>query len=189
MSTPAAPRVERRGVRRRTLLALLALALLGVALAQQLRSLGATHEFNHSLATGDWATAATHESAYGRLAHAYRLHRDGRLDEAVTAYGQFSEHDPPVLRHSARFDLASLYLQRAQHRDIEDDTRVPLVELAKQLLREVLREQPHDWDARYNLSVALLLVPDVEIEELAESRNLERAPRAPQATPAYEQLP
>ena len=39
---------------------------------------------------------------------------------------------------------------------------LPLIELAKQSYRDLLREDPNDWDARYNLERALWLAPEVE---------------------------
>ena len=41
------------------------------------------------------------------------------------------------------------------------DTR-PLVELAKQRYRDLLRAEPQEWDARYNLERALWLAPELE---------------------------
>ena len=37
---------------------------------------------------------------------------------------------------------------------------IPLVELAKQDYRSALKQQPEFWDARFNLEVALRLVPE-----------------------------
>ena len=47
---------------------------------------------------------------------------------------------------------------------------LPLVELAKQSYRDVLRDNPADWDAKYNLERALWLAPEVD-EALAEDSN------------------
>jgi len=49
-------------------------------------------------------------------------------------------------------------------------------ELAKQAYRDVLRAEPHDWDARFNLERALRLLPDAE-DESAEGTP-ERSERA-----------
>jgi len=46
----------------------------------------------------------------------------------------------------------------------------PLVELAKQRYRDLLRAEPQDWDARYNLERALRVAPE-EQESAAEENN------------------
>ena len=38
-----------------------------------------------------------------------------------------------------------------------------MIELAKQNYRQVLHEDPDDWDARYNLERALWLAPEFDI--------------------------
>jgi mxaK protein len=55
---------------------------------------------------------------------------------------------------------------------------LPLIELAKEQYRELLRRQPQDWNARYNLERAQRLLPDpedVEREATAAPRERERA--------------
>ncbi len=54
---------------------------------------------------------------------------------------------------------------------------LPLIELAKQRYRDVLRNQPADWDARYNLSRALQLAPEIE----QETRKKEEPPKKEQS--------
>src|SRR5690606_41486529 len=39
---------------------------------------------------------------------------------------------------------------------------LPMIELAKQSYRTLLRERPSEWDARYNLELALRLAPELE---------------------------
>jgi mxaK protein len=55
---------------------------------------------------------------------------------------------------------------------------LPLIELAKQRYRDVLRAEPNHWDARYNLSRALQLAPELEqqIEEKEEPPEREQSP-------------
>ena len=107
----------------------------------------------------------------------------------MAAYGEIGEGDGAALHRIARYNMAGIHLQQAQKMAVGNEQRVPLVELAKQLYRELLRERPDHWESRFNLSRALELVPDLELDELEEERNPERAPRAPRANPAYEQLP
>lgn len=67
-----------------------------------------------------------------------------------------------ALNLQAKFNSANLYLRQA----IELMSRgekakaLPPTELAKALYREVLRQDPGAWDARYNLERALLIIPE-----------------------------
>ena len=48
------------------------------------------------------------------------------------------------------------------------DQLLPLIELAKQSYRDLLRETPADWDARYNLERALYLSPETQEDVAAD---------------------
>ena len=50
---------------------------------------------------------------------------------------------------------------------------IPLLELAKENYREVLRNDPGQWDARYNLERAQRLLPDPD-DTLAEPADIKR---------------
>jgi mxaK protein len=77
-----------------------------------------------------------------------------------------------------QYDLGNLHLREAlKTRDADAASVLPLVELAKQSYRDVLRADPGDWDARYNLERALALAPEADDEgaEAAEpTANKER---------------
>lgn len=183
------PIAPRRGVRLRTGVALALLLVLLVGLGLDAQGLRRDRAFNESIQAQRWEPATQHPGAHGHLASAYLLHRSGDITDAIGAYGQVFERDGVALWLTARYDLATLYLEQAQGVAVGDSMRVPLIELAKQLYRELLRVEPYHWDARYNLSRALELLPDVGASDLAAEENPERAPRAAQASPAYEVLP
>ena len=127
---------------------------------------------------------------YGQLAQAYGLHRRDRMDEAIKLYAQVQESAGDTLRPVVTFNLATLYLQRAmataqQGRDVS----LPLIELAKESYRQLLRANSHDWDAKYNLELAIRLSPEPEDEEDEETITPERTPRAPRAPLGYGGLP
>lgn len=146
---------------------------------------------NAMLARGEFALIAERDTARGRLAHAYRLHAGGRLEEALDAYGTVAPDAEPELRSVQRFNLANLYLERAVELEGNDEIQpaMSLVELAKQNYREILVHDPHHWDARYNLSRALEMLPDVAAVDFEDEFNPERSPQAPQAVRSYEGLP
>ena len=62
---------------------------------------------------------------------------------------------------------------------------LPLIELAKQSYRDLLRENPGDWDARYNLERALRLAPEVAEEDSEQNRPAEWQRRAIRALPDF----
>ena len=146
---------------------------------------------NAMLARNDIALVAERDTVRGRLARAYRLHASGRLKEAIAAYGAIALESEPELREVRHFNLANLYLERAVEleRAEEIQSAMSLVELAKQNYREILARDPHHWDARYNLSRALEMLPDIAAVDYENELNPERSPQAPQAARTYEGLP
>lgn len=86
-------------------------------------------------------------------------------------------HEDPQLGAAARFNAANLLLRQAQAVLAGSDANrvgvaLPLIELAKEQYRALLRENPGLWAARYNLERAQRLQPDPEEGE-------ESAPSAP----------
>ncbi len=61
---------------------------------------------------------------------------------------------------AAYFNRGNINLREAMAMDGNDPQMIPLVELAKQDYRSALKQQPEFWDARFNLEVALRLVPE-----------------------------
>lgn len=103
-----------------------------------------------------------------RFARALALTRAGETEAAVKEYKALIEGDRRDLSLAARYNLGNLYMRDALAEGASQAFRsLPLIELAKQRYRDVLRQEPTDWDARYNLSRALLLAPEVE-QELEE---------------------
>jgi mxaK protein len=120
-----------------------------------------------------------------RLARATALAQAGAHDAAFKSYSGLIDAAAldPVGR-AALFNLGNMYLRQALGPDAavggdtDESTRArlaseagPLIELAKQRYRDLLRSDPLDWDARYNLERALRLAPE-EQPELAEAENI-----------------
>lgn len=98
-----------------------------------------------------------------RFARALALARAGEAEAAVKAYKALIEGERRDLSQAARYNLGNLYMRDALEDGASQAFRsLPLIELAKQRYRDVLRHEPADWDARYNLSRALLLAPEIE---------------------------
>jgi mxaK protein len=97
-----------------------------------------------------------------RLAQAVALSKAGQRDAAAKLYdGLITSADLDEIGQAALFDLANMYLREAIAAGGRNPiASTPLVELAKNRYRELLRAKPDDWDARYNLERALWLQPE-----------------------------
>jgi mxaK protein len=111
----------------------------------------------HAGFAGDFAEA--------RFAHALALSRTGGYEAALAAHKALVQGERGPLRTAALYNLGNLHLRQALRngpaRAVE---ALPLVELAKQALRDALRADPGDWDARYNLERALWLAPEIDAQ-------------------------
>mgnify|MGYP000126657419 FL=1 len=81
---------------------------------------------------------------------------------------------------AAYFNRGNINLREAMTMQVSDPRMIPLVELAKQDYRSALRQKPEFWDARFNLEVALRLVPedpdmdgDFKKQEIYSERSIE----------------
>ena len=164
-----------------------------VALAVDLHGLRDQRRVNAMLARGELAAVAERDTERGLLAHAYRLHVGGQLEDALEAYRAAAPdaEREPGLRSVHLFNLANLYLERAVELEAGDEIQpaMSLVELAKQNYREILADDPGHWDARHNLSRALEMLPDIAAVDYENEWNPERSPQSPQASRSYEGLP
>ncbi len=95
------------------------------------------------------------------LARAIVLGQAGDYEGSLLAYKGVIQGPRSDLRRLALYNLGNLQMRAAlKLSQAPSDQRLPLVELAKQSYRDVLRETPQDWDARYNLERALYLSPE-----------------------------
>jgi mxaK protein len=97
-----------------------------------------------------------------RFARARELAAANDFEGALALYRTL--YADPRLGVAARYNNANLLMRQAQRmRDANGESQaVALLELAKQGYREVLRQQPEHWDARYNFERAQRLQPDPE---------------------------
>lgn len=98
----------------------------------------------------------------------FLLTRD-RIDEAQALLAAVVASGDPGAEQAMRYNLANARLRRALVLLGENriDAAVPLVNLAKDDYRRALMLDPGDWNAKYNLDVAMRLVrdfPAVEVE-------------------------
>lgn len=109
-----------------------------------------------------------------RFARALALDRTGEFEAALKTYKSLYSERSGDLRQRALYNVGNLYMRNAFANHADPAQSLPLVELAKQSYRELLRREPADWDARYNLEVALRIAPEVEPEIEEEDEPLER---------------
>lgn len=98
------------------------------------------------------------------FAKARQLGQSGDTAEAIRLYASLRDTADMDLRARALHNLGTLYLrdaaQRWNARGVLEYAHVNTeVELAKESLRESLRLNPEDWDARYNLEYAFRITP------------------------------
>jgi mxaK protein len=165
-------------------------AVLALACASGGARIGQVLRFDADLRAGRLDDAGRAGGERGAFAAALAMQRDGRFEEALRAYGAIDTDDDD-LRTALRYNLANLYLRRAL--ELGDsaggDVVGPLIELAKQEYRDVLREDDDAWDARYNLELALSVQPDVDEVDAAAEAMPEHSRRAIATQRKLERLP
>jgi len=136
------------------------------------------HRWNTAIAADPPVAAGNPPPAELQFALAHAQAASGATDEALKRYRTLQGDTP--LGQAARYNSANLLMRQAI--DVRGGTQpglaIPLLELAKEGYREVLRNDPGQWEARYNLERAQRLLPDPD-ESLAEPadgrRDAERA--------------
>ncbi|MBL8351769.1 MAG: hypothetical protein JNL87_15835 [Burkholderiaceae bacterium] len=115
-----------------------------------------------SSAVSPWGEDAARGQPALRFAQAHALAGRGQVDAALGQYGLVPA-DTAVGR-AARFNGANLLLRQGieLQRSNQPGQALALIELAKEGYRELLRQDPANWPARYNLERAQRLVPDPE---------------------------
>jgi mxaK protein len=106
-----------------------------------------------------------------QFARVLALSKAGEYEAAVKAYKALIQGGRADLRLAALYNLGNLHMHEALKNGPGNVAgSLPLIELAKQNYRDLLRDNPPDWDARYNLERALWLAPEVD-EAVAEDNN------------------
>jgi len=168
--------------RRRTRWVLALLALLVLAALVDAAILWRAAQTNALIASGQTIPDAPGQPPELRFAQAHALAQaqaaSGARDAALNRYRALQSD--ARLGAAARYNSANLLVRQAV--EVQASTQpgqaIALLELAKEYYRDVLRDDPAQWDARYNLERAQRLLPDPDDEEGAaadQERNRERA--------------
>jgi mxaK protein len=139
-------------------------AALGLVTVVEVARLEHAQNVNAAIASSQAASNAQQTSATpipeARLAGAVAMAKVD-YDGALAAYKAIIQGGREDLRRIALYDLGNLHLRQALQVGLDDEAQsLPLVELAKQSYRDLLRRDPNDWDARYNLERTLRLAPE-----------------------------
>jgi mxaK protein len=169
--------------RTRTVLVLLALVALAAAIDSAL--LWRTHQRNALIASAHLPVGDTKLPPELRFALAAAQAASGADEAALNAYTALHADTP--LGQAARFNGANALLRQAikVQAGAQPGQATPLIELAKETLREVLRRDPTHWDARYNLERAQRLLPDADEADLLPEGPARSAERAATTMRAY----
>jgi len=168
--------------RRRTRGVLAALVLLAVAALFEIAGLWRASQANALIASHEPIVDAPGQPAELRFAQAHALAQSqaasGARDAALNRYRALQ--GDARLGAAARFNSANLLVRQAieVRASAQPGQAIALLELAKEYLRDVLRDDPSNWDARYNLERAQRLQPDAEDDEgppAGQAANRERA--------------
>ncbi len=164
--------------RRRTYFAMALLALLAGASAVDSALLWRAAQTNAVIASGQTIPDAPGQAPELRFALAHAQAASGARDGALIRYR--ARQIDPRLCAAARFNSANLLVRQAVEvrASTQPGQAIALLELAKEYYRDVLRDDPSHWDARYNLERAQRLLPDPDDEETTSvdpPRNRERA--------------
>ena len=168
--------------RRRTRWVLALLALAALAAVFDAAILWRAAQTNALIAAGQAITDTPGQPPELRFAQAYALAQaqaaSGARESALNRYRALQSD--ARLGPAARFNSANLLVRQAieVRASTQPGQAIALLELAKEYYRDVLREDPTQWDARYNLERAQRLLPDPDEDDggpVGQERNRERA--------------
>jgi len=158
------------------------LALTALAALFDAATLWRAGQTNALIASGQTIPDAPGQPSELRFAQAHALAQagaaSGAREAALNRYRALQSD--ARLGAAARFNSANLLVRQAieVRASAQPGQAIALLELAKEYYRDVLRDDPTQWDARYNLERTQRLLPDPDEEEagpLGQERNRERA--------------
>ena len=134
--------------------------------------------WNGLIAAGQVPADATDVPAEARFAQAHAAAAGGAIEAALKRYGAL--HGDSALGQAARYNSANLLMRQAAvlRSGAQAGKAIPLIELAKETYRDVLRADPQHWEARYNLERAQRLLAEPDELETAPPESRRDAERA-----------
>jgi mxaK protein len=153
-------------------------ALLLVLAGVEATLLWRTERLNQVLNAGGVPEGSAAQLPESQFAQAF-AHAASAADAAALDRYRALQGDS-ALGQAARYNSANVLLRQAMRlRDSgQPGQAVPLIELAKETYRELLRDEPTHWDARYNLERAQRLLPDAAEDDSSGAAAPQQAERA-----------
>jgi mxaK protein len=150
--------------RRRELWLGLAAAGLVALIAFDLRQLAQLRAWNRAIGDGTVVHLEGQLPAPLLFARAYHQPPGSDYQGVLALYKRAELGGDPALQAAARYNSGNVYFRAGlAMRDAEDEQQsVPLLELAKGSYRQALKQDPANWDARYNLERVLRQRPEPE---------------------------
>ena len=118
-----------------------------------------TQSLNEFIANTE-LTGDVPKNAHAQFAQAFYAIEQDKKQQALNLLTHAITTDDEMLKASAHYNRGNINLRQAQTLQTEDPKIIPLIELAKQDYRTALLLKPDLWDARYNLELALNIVPE-----------------------------
>lgn len=159
-------------------LLLLLLVLLTMTLLERQRLKGINQTWQQ-LQTGRFINAGDVDlnPPENQFAYAYHLHHQGLFEEAVDAYGKAERVVARDKKKIVVFNMGNLYLEQAIEvaQQMGIDRATALADVAKDLFKTALKQDPQFWAAKYNLEAAQRLSRDLPRGDLRESGGAEES--------------
>lgn len=113
-----------------------------------------------------------------RLARALYFKQKHRYDDALSTLSLILDKGDRHFQAQARYNLGNLYLEQAVEKveAMHMNEALPLAGLAKQTYRQALALDSQNWDAKYNLEVAMRLLPEMDrVNSSDDNQNSQKA--------------
>lgn len=154
------------------------LILLGLSLSERHR-LNGINQALKQLQSGRYIGAEDVDltQAENQFAYAWHLHQQGLFEEAVDAYGKAERIVDASFVKVVHYNMGNLYLEQAikTAEQMGIDRATALADVAKDLYKTALKQDPQFWAAKYNLEAAQRLSRDLPLGDLQESAAAEES--------------
>jgi len=119
---------------------------------------------------GDVESELVPEHFKAQFSQAFRDAEQDKPESALERLTKVLETDEPELEATAYFNRGNIHLREAKAMAVDDTARISLTGLAKQDYRNALLLNSSLWDARFNLELALLMVPEESPDNKASAK-------------------